>query len=159
MIDSTIVAEDFDTARKLIDKLPAGERKKQSLEKVNTKEATSLVRKGELVAAQNLAERLSTAGSILQVYPLIVEAYATKKNQTGPSIAVRQAVKQLKLLGNKPSAFTSAQLGIPIASLPTATERDGILLSLSKLATAVLPIDTLLATEIVDEIVTRANSS
>src|SRR5262249_5007217 len=49
-IDSAILHEDFETARRLISKLPDDERKKQFTEKVNEKEAISLTRKGDLVA-------------------------------------------------------------------------------------------------------------
>ena len=67
-IDAFIIREDLDIARKLINKLPDGEEKSQFTEKVNTKEAISLVRKGDLFEARALAERLTTTGALLQVY-------------------------------------------------------------------------------------------
>ena len=157
-IDSMILSEDFETARKLISKLADGERKKQFTEKVNTKEAISLAKKGDLLGAQNLAARLMSVGAILQVYPLIVEGYAKNKDQTGASATVHQAVRQLKEVNSKP-ALPSTQFGMPAEFAPTASERDGILSTLGKLAKAVLPIDSLLAAEIVDDIVSRANGS
>ena len=90
-IDSMIIHEDFETARKLIDKLAEGERKKQLTEQVNTKEAMSLMKKGDLVAAQNLVERLTSVNSILQAYPLIIQGYITNKDQPGASAAAYQA--------------------------------------------------------------------
>jgi hypothetical protein len=150
--------EDFETARKLISKLLDSERKNQFTEKVNTKEAVSLAKKGDLLGAQNLAERLTAVSSILQVYPLIAEGYATNKDQVGASTAVHQAVRQLKKLNTKP-APASVQFGMPAEFAPTASERDGILSTLGLLAKAVLPIDTLFAAEIVDDIVVKANSS
>ena len=157
-IDSAIQHEDFETARKLISKLPDDERKKQFTEKVNAKEAVSLIRKADLLAAQNLAERLTSVSAILQVYPSLVEGYAVKKDQVGASAAVRQAVRQLTIVDTK-GAPPSAQFGMPAEFAPTRTERDGILSTLGKLASAVLPVDTLLAAEIVDEMVVRANTS
>ena len=157
-IDSAIQREEFDTARKLIDKLPDGARKTEFTEKVNTKEAISLARKGDLLGAQNLAERLTLVGSILQVYPVIVEGHAEKKDQTAASTAVHQAMRQLKNANTKP-ASGSSQSGMPPEFAPSASERDGTLSTLGKLAQAILPIDSLLAAEIVDDIVTRANSS
>ena len=157
-IDSAILREDFETARKLISKLPDDGRKKQFTEKVNTKEAISLASKRELVAAQNLAERLTSVASILQVYPVIVEGYARDKDQVGASAAVRQAVRQLKSADTK-AAPANVQVGMPSEFAPSATERDGTLSTLGKLAKAVLPVDTLLAAEIIDEVVVRANAS
>jgi hypothetical protein len=157
-IDSAILREDFETARKLISKLPDDGRKKQFTEKVNTKEAISLASKRDLLAAQNLAERLTSVASILQVYPVIVEGYARDKDQVSASAAVRQAVRLLKSADNK-AAPASAQVGMPAEFVPSATERDGTLSTLGKLAKAVLPVDTLLAAEIIDEVVVRANAS
>ena len=157
-IDSAILHEDFETARKLIGKLPDDEQKKQFTEKVNTKEAISLSKKGDLLGAQNLAERLISVASILQVYPLIVEGYARSRDQVNASVAVRQAVRQLKNADTKASP-TKTQFGMPSEFAPAATERDGALSTLAKLAKAVLLIDTLLAAEIVDEVVVRANAS
>lgn len=155
-IDSLIMREDFEAARKLISKLPDGERKNHFTEKVNTKEAISLAKKEDLLGAQNLAERLTAVSSILQVYPLIAEGYVNNKDQAGASAAVRQAVRQLK---NTKPARASVQFGMPAEFAPTSSERDGILSTLGLLAKAILPIDTLFAAEIVDDIVVKANSS
>lgn len=157
-IDSMILREDFESARKLIDKLAEGQAKNQFKEKVNTKESLSLARQGDLLAAQGIAERLTLSGSILQVYPSIIEGYANRKDQVGASAAVRQAMRQLQAISIRPAPAV-AQFGMPAEFAPTATERDGILATLSKLANAVMLIDSLLAAEIVDEIVTRANAS
>jgi hypothetical protein len=157
-IDSAILREDFEMARKLINKLPDDEWKKQFTEKVNAKEAISLIKKGELLGAQNLAERLTSVASILQVYPLIVEGYARNTDPVGASAAVRQAVRQLRSVDKKPGS-SNPQFGMPSEFAPTPTERDGTLSTLGKLAKAVLTIDTLLAAEIVDEIVVKANAS
>ena len=157
-IDSLISREKFDVARNLISKLPEGERKNQFTEKVNTKEAISLARKNDLPAAQNLAERLTGIGSILQVYPLIVEAYANNKDHAGAAAAVHQALRQLTNASSKP-ASGSVQLGMPAEFAPTAREIDGIVSTLGKLAKAVMPIDSLLAAEVVDDMVAKANRS
>jgi hypothetical protein len=157
-IDIMIQREDFETARKLISKLPDGPEKTQLTEQVNTREALSFVKQGDLLSAQNLAERFVSVNSIVQVYPLIVEGYAKNKNQLGAGAVVRQAIKQLKTINSK-AASPSTQFGMPAEYAPTAKERDGMLTALGKLAKAVLPVDTLLAAEIVDEIVVIANAS
>jgi len=157
-IDSMISHEDFETARKLIARLAEGERKKQLMEQVNAKEAMSLVKNGDLVAAQNLAERLTSVNSILQVYPLIIQGYATNKDQVGVSAVAYQAMRKLKEIKTNP-APTNKQFGMPAEFAPTASEVDGVLSALGRLAKAVLPIDSLLAAEIVDEIVVKANGS
>lgn len=157
-IDSMIAREDFETARKLINKLPDTEGKKQLIEQVDAKEASVFAKRGDLVAAQNLAERLIGTGSVLQVYPLIVEGYVRNRDQTGAVTTVQQAVRKLKDARDKP-APPNKQFGMPPEFAPTISEGDGTLSALGKLAKAVLPIDPLLAAGIVDEIVVRANSS
>lgn len=157
-IDSMINREEFDTARKLIEKLPDGERKTVFLEQVNTKEAISLTKKGDLLRAQSLAERLMTIGSMLQVYPLIVQGYASNKDQAGASSTIHQAIRQLKNANTKPVPAGS-QFGMPAEFRPTANEIDGVLSALEKLAKAILPFDSLLGSEVVNEVVVRANAS
>jgi hypothetical protein len=158
-IGSAIAREDFDTARKLISKLPDGARKTEFTEQVNSKEAISLIKKGDLLGAQSLAERLTKTGSMLQVYPLIVQRYATNKDQTGASAAVHQAVRQLKNADTKSASTSTQSFGMPASFAPSASEIDLVLSSLGKLAKAVLPVDSLLASEVVDEMVVRANGS
>ena len=156
-IGSVIAREDFETARKLISKLPDGERKAAFTEQLNTKEAISLVKKGDLLGAQSLAERLTKTGSMLQVYPLIVQRYAANKDQIGASAAVHQAMRQLKNTDSKPAG--APPFGMPASFAPSGSEIDPVLSSLGKLAKAVLPVDSLLASEVVDEMVVRANGS
>ena len=86
---------EFQTARKLIDKLPDGRTKSQFTQMADEREAISLAKKGELLAAQQLAERLTLIYSIRQVYPEIIRGYAAKKDQAGAAAVVNQAVKQL----------------------------------------------------------------
>ena len=156
-ITSAITREEFDTARKLIDKLPDGAKKSAFVEQVNAKEAASLARKGDLVRAQSLAERLTRLNSMLEVYPLIVQGYAKDKNSAGASATVRQAMQQLKKADTKPASTPFFE--VPAAYAPTNAEVDPLLSSLGKLAQAILPVDSLLASEVVDEMVTRANAS
>jgi hypothetical protein len=150
--------EEFDTARKMIDKLPDGERKTLFSEQVNTKEAVSWAKRGDLLRAQSLAERLTRASSMLQVYPVIVQGYANNKDQSNASAAVHQAMRQLKNANFKPVP-PNMHSGIPSEFRPTASEIDVVLSALEKLAKAILPIDSLLAAEVVDQVVLRANAS
>lgn len=156
-ISSAIAREDFDTARKLIGKLLDGGRKSNFTEQVNAKEAGGLAKKGNLLAAQSLAERLTRVSSIVQVYTLIVQQHAINKDQIGAAAVVRQAVRQLKKADTKPP--DTQPFGTPLSLASRAGGADPILWSLGKLAKAVLTVDGLVASEIVDEFVTRANAS
>ncbi|HET8783654.1 MAG TPA: hypothetical protein VFM63_14610 [Pyrinomonadaceae bacterium] len=138
VIDSLISRGEFETARKLIEKLPDGRTKSQFTEKANQREAISLAEKGDVLGAQNLAERLTTVYSIRLVYPAIVRAYAAKKDQAGAGAVVNQAVKQLER----------------VSMLQWET-----IIPLSLLAEALMPIDALRAAEIVDDVVVRVNRS
>jgi hypothetical protein len=134
----------------------------QASEETNVKEALNLARKGELVSAQNVAERLTRVGSILQVYPVIVQAYAKNKDQIGAARTVQQAMRQRKTVTAKPVppvAAPATQTGMPAEYAPTAAEVDGVLMTLGRLAQAVLPVDPQLAADIADEIVVKANAS
>jgi hypothetical protein len=156
-IQSVIGREDFETARKLISNLKDGDRKTQFTEQLHSKEAISLANKGDLIGAQSLAERLTKTNSMLQVYPLIVARYAANKDQVGASAATHQAMRQLKNANSKPSG--TPPFGMPAAFMLSAREMDPLLSGLVKLANAVLPVDSLLAAEVVDEMVDVANRS
>ena len=156
-VTSAITREEFDTARKLIDKLPDGAKKSAFVEQVNAREAVSLARKGDLLRAQSLAERLTRLNSMLAVYPLIVQGYAKDRNSAAASATVQQAIQQLKKADTKPASTLFFEM--PASDAPTSAEVDPLLSSLGKLAQAILPIDSLLASEVVDEMVTRANAS
>jgi hypothetical protein len=156
-IGSAITRGEFDTARKLIDKLPDGEKKSAFTERVNAKEAVSLVRKGDLTGAESLAARLTRLSSMLEVYPLIVQGYAKERNPASAAATVHQAMRQLGKADTKPAG--TPFFGIPGSFAPTSSEVDPLLSGLGKLAQAILPVDSLLASDVVDEIVRRANAS
>jgi hypothetical protein len=128
---------DFETARKLIELLPDGERKSQLVEHLNTREAMSLAAKGDLPEADRLAQQLKHAHSILQVYPAMIGKCVAAKDPACASNLTYQAMKQLK----------------------RAEDRDTVPLSLSRLAKSVAPVNELLALEVLDEAVQAANSS
>jgi hypothetical protein len=67
-------------------------------------------------------------------------------------------MRQLKTIAAKPAKVIT-QFGMPAEFAPAANERDGTLSTLGQLAKAVLPVDSLLAAEIIDEIIIRANAS
>lgn len=145
---------DFDNARKLIEKLPDGARKAQLMEIVNKQEAISLANRGDLLEAERLAERLSRATSILQVYPIIISKCVAGKNQSCATALVYQAMKQLKRADVEPMVV-SQEVPTPVDS----RKNEVVLLSLSRLAKAVAPINETLALEVLDETVTSANAS
>jgi len=148
--------DDFPAARKAIDKLPDGEPKTQLIEIANWKEAISLALKGDISAAAILAERLNKAASIHQVYPLLVQKCAAKKDGACSRNLVYQAVKQLKKADTAP--FTPPP-GIPAVFDTTGRDFDVGLKLLTKLAEIVAPLDGDTALELLNEIVAAANKS
>ncbi len=155
-INFAINQENFDKARKMIEKLSEGPQKTQLTEMVNAREALSLATKDSLVEAEGLAEQLNKATSILQVYPVIINKCVASKDQPCAIRAVHQSIKQLKR-ANTESAIPPA--GIPASAIVTSGELDPVLLSLSKLAKEVASINEILALEILDEAILAANSS
>lgn len=155
-INTAIRNADFSKARKLIDKLADGPQKKQFLEVVNTREALSLAGKGDAAGAERLAAQLNTAASILQVYPAITEKCIGKNDQPCASRLVSQAVRQLKQADTTPA---TPPPGMPASVIAGTKEADPVLMSLSKLAKQILPLDEPLALEVLDEMVAAANRS
>jgi hypothetical protein len=143
-------------ARKLLDKLPDGRQKTDLLDKLNAKEAASLVKKGDILGAQLLAGRLTKATYILQAYPAIIEKCVSNKDKTCATNMVYQATRQLKQADVTPPALPA---GVPASVLPTGKEFDPVLSSLCKLAQLILPVNELLAFDVLNEMVTAANSS
>lgn len=155
-INAALGNADFGQARKLIDKLADGPQKRQFLEVVNTREALSLAEKGDAVGAERLAGQLNTAASILQVYPTITGKCIGRRDQPCASRLVSQAVRQLKQADATPA---TPPPGIPAALMAGAKEADPVLMSLSRLAKQILPLDEVLALEVLDEVVAAANRS
>lgn len=156
-IEFAISRGDFDKARKMIGKLEAGQLKTQLTERVNAQEAISLARKDDLLQAETLAARLTTASAILQAYPPLVEKCAAKKDRSCFTTSlVHQAIKQLKSADTTPPAPPP---GVPASVIPSKREFDPVLMSFSRLAKAVAPVDQTLALEVLNETVQAANRS
>jgi hypothetical protein len=155
-INVSIGKGDFDKARKLIDKLPDGPQKDQFVEAINTQEALGLAAKGDVAGTELLAGRLKKAASILRVYPVIIEKCIAKKDQPCASNLVSEAVRQLKQADGTPAAPPP---GMPTSVIASRKEADPVLLSLSKLAKSILPINEGLALEVLNEMVAAANRS
>jgi hypothetical protein len=143
-------------ARKLLDRLADGPQKTDLLDKLDTKEALSFIKKGDLMGARVLAARLTKATYILQVYPPIIEKCAAAKDKPCAAEAASQAVRQLKQADATPPVLPP---GTPASPMPTAREYDPALSGLCKLAQAVTPLDGSLAFEVLNEVVTSANAS
>ena len=146
----------FDGARKLLDKLTDGPQKTDLLDKLNAKEALSLVKKGDILGAQLLAGRLTKATYILQAYPTIIEKCVSNKDKTCATNMVYQATRQLKQSDVTPPALPP---GVPASALATSREFDPVLSSLCKLAQLILPVNDSLAYDVLNEMVTAANAS
>ncbi|MFN2455390.1 MAG: hypothetical protein ABR577_14335 [Pyrinomonadaceae bacterium] len=155
-INFAISRGDFDKARKLIEKLPDGTQKTQFSESVNTREAVALATKGDTLSALSLAERLNKATSMLQVYPLIINKCAARKDQPCAMDAFYRAVGKIKKADASPSAPPA---GLPATIIPLGKEFDPVLMGLGKLAKAVLPASKELALDALDEMVGAANRS
>jgi hypothetical protein len=155
-INFAISRGDFDKARKLIAKLPDSALKTQFTDMVNTREAVSLAAKGDIAAAERLAEQLTRAVSLLEAYPAIIKRCAADKNAACAALLVHKAVRQLKRADLTPH---TPPAGIPLSVVPSAREFDPVLSSLSKLASLIAPLDEQLALEVLDEVIAAANSS
>lgn len=147
---------DYDKARKMIGMLDDGARKTQLMEVVNMREAMSLADKDDFAGAQRLAEQLTSATSILAVYPKVIDRCVAKKDQACAASFLYQAVKQLKRANTEPPKPPE---GIPLAVMPSSAEFDPILMGLSKLARSVAQVDESAALEVLDETVSAANRS
>lgn len=156
MIRSAIGKGDFDNARKLIGKLESKTQKAELTEMVNVQEAITLAQKGKIVESSILAQRLTKAHSILQVYPTIVGKCVKSKDETCATTLIYEAVNQLKRADTTPPMPPA---GIPASAIPTNSELDPVLLSLDKLAKAIEPLNVELALSVLDEVVAAANRS
>jgi tetratricopeptide (TPR) repeat protein len=156
VIHLAISRGDFAKARKMIDKLADGPQKTQLIELVNAREALSLVAKGDILGADTLAERLTNATSILQVYPQIIKQCVADKDQACADTSVRQAMTQLR---RADTSLPAPPAGIPASAMASNRELDPVLLSLSRFAKAIASVNEVLALEVLDEMVLAANRS
>ena len=147
---------EFSSAHKLLEKLADGRQKTELLDKLNAKEAVSLVKKGDILGAQLLAGRLTNATYILQAYPPIIEKCVSNKDKTCATNMVYQATRQLKQSDATPPALPA---GVPASASADSREFNPVLSSLCKLAQLILPLDDSLAFEVTEEMVTVANAS
>jgi hypothetical protein len=155
-INFAISRGDYAKARKLIDKLPDGAQKAQLTDSVNVREALALAAKDDLPAAQRLAEQLTRATSIQQVYPVLVAKCGTTKDIACATALAYQALKQLKRADAAPAVPPA---GIPTSIFDTPRDLDRIVVSSFKLAAAVLPVNEELGFAVLDEAVQTANAS
>jgi hypothetical protein len=155
-INSLIARGDFDNARKAIDRLSDGAQKAQLTDALNMRESLSLAAKGDVAGATRLAEKLTSANSIIRVYPAIVRKCSADGDRGCASGLVHQAVKQLRAAASAPKALPG---GVASPIRISAREFDPLLLGLSRLAKAVAPADEGLALEVLDELVSAANRS
>jgi DNA-directed RNA polymerase specialized sigma24 family protein len=154
-INIAIGRGDFDKARKMIDKLPDDTHKTQLIENVNAPEAIALAEKGDIDQAVRLAERLTRATLILQVYPVLLKKCLSAQNKWRATPLVYQAINQLKKADTSPLAQPPGIL----PSMVVAKGPDPIPLSLSKLAKSVVEVDDALALAVLDETVIAINKS
>jgi tetratricopeptide (TPR) repeat protein len=155
IINIAIGRGDFDKAREMIDKLPDDSHKSQLIESVNAPEAIALAEQGEIDQAVRLAERLTRATSIVQVYPVLLKKCLSAENKWRATPLVYQAIKQLKKADATPMPPPP---GMP-ETIAAGKGYDFTLLSLSRLAKAIVEVDETLALAVLDETVIAANKS
>src|SRR6266516_285373 len=156
MIRSAISRGNFAKARKMIDKLTDRPLKTELAEYANAQEAISLANKGDILAAQGLAEKLAKATYILQAYPVIAGKCVATKDDLCARDSVSRAVKQLRKADTSPPIPPA---GIPASVFAGSHEYDPILASLAKLAISVAYMKEGLALDVLDELVVAANHS
>jgi hypothetical protein len=150
-----INSEEFAAARKLIDKLAGGPLMSDLVNRVDAKEALSLVKRGDIAGAQMLAGRLTKAAYILQAYPAIIEKCVAKRDEPCATNTVYRAAVQLKQADAAPPAPPP---GVPASALPSGREFDPVVSSLCELARLVLPVNGPLAFQVLDEMVAAADA-
>jgi hypothetical protein len=147
---------DFDKARKMIDKLPDDARKKHLLEMANEQEAVSLAAKGNVDAAEALAKELRTAASIVAVYPALIKKAVADKDKLRATGLVYQALQQVEKSDN---SAPPPPPGIPASAVAGDGRFNPVLTFTAKLATELLPFSDELAFDVLDRLVSFANST
>lgn len=114
---------EYDEARKLINALDSDNQKQNFIEEANFGEASSLIAKGNTLAAEQIAARLTKPMSILQVYPALISKCLSAKNPSCDTSLVYQAIKKLKVSEDVelvPLALTKLALAVTRTSGETA---------------------------------------
>jgi hypothetical protein len=142
----------FDKARKAAENLSEGDRKTQLTDLINAQEALSLLAKGNVTGAEDLAERLRTAPRILEVYSALV-------NRCGkdPSCKIPLLYKALNEIKAAENPAPLAPENAPPGAILTKRELDTKLSSLSKLAALAAAVDDDLARAALTEAVSVIN--
>lgn len=155
-IYSAIGRGDFDKARKMIDKLPDGAQKKYLTDSVNAEEALSLTKKGNIYEAERFAKELTRAASMLRVYPVLISKCTAKKDQICATRLVYQALRQVKDSDTSPPPVPE---GIPASAVAGDPRFDPVLSFIAKLAIEILPSSDELAFNVLDDLVSVANTT
>lgn len=94
------------------------------------------------------------------VYPVLVQSFTSNTDQAATSAVVHQAIRQIKNANTKPaSTQTTPPFGVPPSFAASIGTIDPVLSTLGRLARAITPLNSLLAAEVVDEMVVTANRS
>jgi hypothetical protein len=153
---SAIGRRDFYKARKMIDKLPDGAKKRYLTDTVNAEEASDLIKKGDIYEAERFAKELARAASISTVYPALISKCAAKKDQVCANRLVYQALKQIKDSDTSPPPVPE---GIPASAVAGDPRFDPVLSFIAELAINIFPASDELAFNVLDELVSSANTT
>lgn len=155
-IYSAISRGDFDKAKKMIDKLPDGPKRKYLIDMLNTEIVLSLTKKGSIYEAETLAKDLTRAASLLRVYPLLISKCTARKDQVCASRLAYQALKQVKDSDNSPPPPPE---GIPASAIGSDPRFEPVLSFIASLAIEILPSSEELAFHALDQLVSVANTT
>jgi hypothetical protein len=156
LVNEAIRQKKFSKARKLIDELPENSKKAQLIDIVNSKEALFFLEQNEINQAAQLAEKLSRAISIREVYPALIAKCVSLKDETCATSFMLRAIKQIK---QSDTTLNPGPPGIPASVLPTSRDFDPVLDGLAKLTRTVLPVSPEVALIGLSETVAAANVS
>jgi hypothetical protein len=155
VIQAGIRNEEFNKARKAIDRMEDSDTKNWLLDLVNAREAMALASKGAIDSAQVLAVKLRGAVRIIEAYAALI----TKSDKPAQKISISyRALEQLRRASNQPEI--SAMVPAAFAGLaPTGKETDPKLASLCKLFLITVSLDDDLATSLLQETILSMNST
>lgn len=151
-IEAACRRNEFDKARKAVDRLPDAERRKQFFELIDTREAIALANMRRMSRAEALALKLGDASRIIEAYSILIPK-ADKDNAHKVFLAYR-ALDQLRKATAIPLPLPS---GVPTQLTPSASVNDLRLSALNKLFFLAGSLDDELMQAILQETIQAIN--
>ncbi|MDX2044286.1 MAG: hypothetical protein SF097_23965 [Acidobacteriota bacterium] len=108
--------QDFETSRRLTELLPQGQLRSEYTEKVNWREAVSLLGKKDFDGAAKLASKLTEASSISDVYPQLIRNCVDKKDTGCVNSFTSELTKKLEKVDPMKAVLILSGIAATIAS-------------------------------------------